>query len=52
MDWGADGSLFVGMTSRGWDATGRELYGLQNVSWTGKTPFEMKSIAAKPDGLK
>ncbi len=52
LDWGSDGSMFVGMTSRGWDATGRKLYGLQNVVWTGKTPFEMKAIAAKPDGFE
>ena len=50
--WGQDGSLFVGMTSRGWAATGKEPYGLQRVVWTGKTPFEMKTITSKPDGFE
>src|SRR5690606_585086 len=50
--WGADGSMFVGMTSRGWGSTGRELFGLQRLSWTGLTPFEMHTIKAKPDGFE
>jgi azurin len=50
--FGLDGSLFAGMTSRGWASTGKELYGLQRLEWMGKTPFEMKSISAKPDGFE
>lgn len=50
--WGADGSMFVGMTSRGWGSTGPALYGLQRLEWTGKTPFEMKTVKAKPDGFE
>ncbi|WP_420148762.1 plastocyanin/azurin family copper-binding protein [Spirosoma sp.] len=50
--WGQDGSLFVGMTSRGWAATGKEPYGVQRLVWTGKTPFEMKTITSKPDGFE
>lgn len=49
--WGQDGSMFVGMTSRGWAATGKEPYGIQRLVWTGKTPFEMKTITSKPDGF-
>ncbi|AUD05145.1 plastocyanin/azurin family copper-binding protein [Spirosoma pollinicola] len=49
--WGQDGSLFVGMTSRGWAATGKDPYGIQRLVWTGKTPFEMKTITSKPDGF-
>ncbi|MBD2751770.1 plastocyanin/azurin family copper-binding protein [Spirosoma validum] len=49
--WGQDGSMFVGMTSRGWAATGKESYGIQRLVWTGKTPFEMKTITSKPDGF-
>lgn len=49
--WGSDNSLFVGMTSRGWSSTGKEMYGLQRMVWTGKTPFEMKTIKAKEDGF-
>ena len=52
MNWGADGSMFVGMTSRGWGSTGPEPYGLQRLEWNGKIPFEMKTIKAKPDGFE
>lgn len=52
MNWGSDGSMFVGMTSRGWGSTGPESYGLQRLEWTGKTPFEMKTVKAKPDGFE
>lgn len=50
--WGGDGSMFVGMTSRGWGSTGRELFGLQRLEWNGKTPFEMKTVKAQPDGFE
>lgn len=50
--WGIDGSMFGGMTSRGWSSTGPDLYALQRLVWTGKTPFEIKNITAKPDGLE
>jgi azurin len=51
MVWGNDSSLFVGMTSRGWAATGRAPFGLQRLVWTGKVPFEAKAIEARPDGV-
>lgn len=51
LEWGLDGSLFVGQTSRGWSATGKEEFGLQRLVWTGKTPFEMKNIRSTPDGF-
>jgi azurin len=50
--WGLDGSLFGGMTSRGWSSTGKENYGVQRLVWTGKMPFEMKAIRAMPDGFE
>lgn len=52
LNWGSDGSMFVGMTSRGWGSTGRAPYGLQRMVWNGKTPFEMKTVQAKPDGFE
>ncbi|HZF64285.1 MAG TPA: plastocyanin/azurin family copper-binding protein [Chitinophagaceae bacterium] len=52
MDWGNDGAMYVGMTSRGWASTGQDMYGLQKLSWSGKIPFEMKAITAKPDGFE
>lgn len=51
MKWGSDNSMFVGMTSRGWNSTGPEMFGLQRLRWTGKTPFEIKTIKAQPDGF-
>lgn len=51
MKWGSDNSMFVGMTSRGWASTGPEMFGLQRLRWTGKTPFEIKAIKAQPDGF-
>ncbi len=50
--WGLDGSLFAGMTSRGWASTGKENYALQRLVWNGEVPFEMKNIQALPDGLE
>ncbi|MBN8788553.1 MAG: cupredoxin domain-containing protein [Terrimonas sp.] len=52
LNWGSDGSMFVGMTSRGWGSTGRKLFGLQRMVWNGKVPFEMKTIEARPDGFE
>ncbi|WP_128545833.1 plastocyanin/azurin family copper-binding protein [Larkinella soli] len=52
MAWGLDGSMFVGQTSRGWSATGKDPYGVQRLVWTGQMPFEMKSIRSMPDGFE
>lgn len=51
LEWGVDQTLFVGMTSRGWAATGKALYGLQRVNWKGSVPFEIKSMRATPNGF-
>lgn len=50
--WSQDNSLFVGMTSRGWAATGRALYGLQRVRWNGTTPFGIKAMKAMSNGFE
>lgn len=52
MVWGNDASMFVGMTSRGWSSTGKELFSLQRLVWTGRMPFEMQTVKAKPDGFE
>jgi len=52
LEWGPDKSLYVGMTNRGWPSIGQELYGLQRLDWTGKMPFEIRTVKAKPDGFK
>lgn len=51
MIWGSDRSMFVGMTSRGWSSTGKEMYGLQRLVWNGKIPFEIKTMKAQDDGF-
>ena len=50
--WGNDGSMFGGMTSRGWSSTGKDLFGLQRMVWNGKMPFEMAEIHAMSDGFE
>ncbi len=49
---GTDGSVFVGLTNRGWSSLGTAAYGLQRLVWTGKTPFEIKEMRARPDGFE
>ena len=51
MRWGLDASMFVGMTSRGWSSTGKDDFGLQRLEWTGKMPFEMKTVKSMSDGF-
>ncbi|MEM8953992.1 MAG: hypothetical protein AAGD22_07575 [Verrucomicrobiota bacterium] len=47
----ADGSLAVGETNRGWNSLGTRSYGLERLVWTGKTPFEILSMEARPSGF-
>ena len=51
MRWGPDNALYVGMTSRGWQSTGPEPYGLQRLRWTGEMPFEIKTMRAQSNGF-
>lgn len=51
MRWGLDGSMFVGQTSRGWASTGKDMFGLQRMVYTGKIPFEIHSIESVADGF-
>jgi glucose/arabinose dehydrogenase len=52
MEFGADGSMFVGETNRGWNSLGDRSYGLQRVIWNGRTPFAIKTMEAQPDGFR
>src|SRR5262249_2153139 len=47
-----DGSMFVGGTNRGWGSRGREPFALERLVWTGKSPFEVHTMRAKPDGFE
>ena len=48
---GTDGSVFVGLTNRGWSSLGSASYGLQRLVWTGKVPFEIKEMKATATGF-
>ena len=50
--WGPDGSLFVGMTNRGWFSFGNRAWGLQRVVYTGEVPFEILHMRAMSDGFE
>ena len=52
MQFGPDGSMLVGMTSRGWGSLGRRPWGLQRLVYTGVAPFEVLEMRAKPDGFE
>jgi hypothetical protein len=47
-----DGSLIAGGTSRGWGSRGTNSFAIERVVWTGKTPFEIHEMRAKPDGFE
>ena len=52
MEWGKDGSMFVGQSNRGWNSLGTRSYGLQRIIWNGTMPFEFKTMEARPDGFR
>ena len=52
LQWGADGSMYIGQSNRGWNSLGAKSYGLQRLQWTGRTPFEIKTMSARPDGFR
>ena len=44
-------AVYVGQTSRGWGSTGQSSFALERMSWTGKIPFEIKTIKVHPEGF-
>jgi glucose/arabinose dehydrogenase len=46
------GQLFVGGADRGWGARGGEPMCFERVDWTGKVPFEIHEMRARPDGFE
>lgn len=48
----AAGQLFVGGSDRGWGARGGKPWCFEKLEWTGKTPFEVHEMRAKPDGFE
>ncbi len=45
------GVLFVGGSNRGWASRGSKPFTFERVKWTGKTPFEIQTMTANPDGF-
>jgi hypothetical protein len=50
--FGQDSSLFVGGTSRGWGSRGGKAFAIERLAWTGKVPFEIHEMRARPDGFE
>jgi len=50
--FGKDGSLFIGETARGWGSRGSKQWAVERLVWTGKTPFEIVEMRARPDGFE
>jgi hypothetical protein len=49
--FGPDGSLYAGMTNRGWGSVGGKPYGLQRLTWTGALPLEIYAMKLTRDGF-
>ncbi len=47
-----EGQLFAGGSDRGWGARGGKPYSFERLEWTGKVPFEMHEVHARPDGFE
>jgi glucose/arabinose dehydrogenase len=50
--FGKDGSLIAGGTNRGWGSRGNKPFAVERIAWTGKVPFEVHEMHAKPDGFE
>jgi len=49
--WGTDGSLWAGMTNRGWPSVGPAKDGLQRIRWKGETPCDLVEVTARKGGF-
>jgi len=47
----AKGILFAGGSNRGWASRGGKAFTFERVKWSGRTPFEMLTMSANPDGF-
>ncbi|MEL6107714.1 MAG: ThuA domain-containing protein [Planctomycetota bacterium] len=46
-----NGNLIAGGTNRGWPVRGPKAYAIQRLDWTGRVPFEIKEVKARPQGF-
>jgi hypothetical protein len=51
VEMGPSGSLFVGGTNRGWGSRGPKDFAVERLDWTGKMPFEIKTMRLTPKGF-
>ena len=51
LEWGLNGSMYIGQSNRGWNSLGTKSYSLQRLQWNGKIPFEIKTMSARHDGF-
>lgn len=47
-----EGSMFAGGTNRGWGSRGNQPFAIERIDWTGKIPFEIHEMRARPDGFE
>lgn len=52
LEFSPEGAMFVGGTNRGWGSRGSKPFAFERLNWTGKTPFEIHEMRAKPDGFE
>lgn len=52
MEMVASGSMFVGGTNRGWGSRGNKPFSIERMDWSGKVPFEIHEMRARPDGFE
>jgi hypothetical protein len=52
VDFAPNGSMFVGGTNRGWGSRGPKAFAVERLDWTGKVPFEVHEMRARPDGFE
>lgn len=50
--WGQQGSLWCGLTNRGWGSLGGSEHGLQRLVWRDVVPFELQEITATKKGFR
>jgi hypothetical protein len=51
LTFGPDGSLYAGMTNRGWGSVGGKPYGLQRLVYTGVVPMEIYAMKLTRTGF-
>ena len=48
----SSGALFVGGTNRGWGSRGAKEFSVERLQWTGKVPFEIRTLRSRPTGFR